>query len=124
LRKYKREIIVICLVMLHLIEIELGDLKKMGGEISHFLEEKLRTEVAMKGNKLIVSEGKNHPHPSGKEVKMEVNRVLHHLGLTDCRALKEHDRIRIVRVKQKPKPPAEKKGTPVPPSQSLPYFFP
>ena len=110
--------------MLRLIEVELGDLKKMGGEISRLLGEKLRTEVAVKGSKLIVSEDRNHPQPRVKEVKMEVKRVLHHLGLSHYRALEEHHRILIVRLKEKPKLHREKKGLPLPPSQSLPYLFP
>jgi len=107
-----------------LIEVELGDLKKMGGEISRLLEEKLRAKVAVKGSKLIVPEDKNHPQPQVKEVKMEVKRVPHHLGLSQHRVLEEHHRILIVRLKEKPKLRTEKKGLPLPPSQSLPYLFP
>ena len=107
-----------------MIEVELGDLKKMGGEISRLLEIKLRTKVAVKGSKLIVSEDKNHPQPRVKEVKMEVKRILHHLGLSHYRALEEHHRILIVRLKEKHKLHTEKKGLPLPPSQSLPYLFP
>ena len=94
--------------MLRLIEVELGDLKKMGGEISRLLEIKLRTEVAVKGSKLIVSEDKNDPQPRVKEVKMEVKRVLHHLGLSHYRPVEEHHRILIVRLKEKPKLPHRK----------------
>jgi hypothetical protein len=112
--------------MPRLIEVELGDLKKMRTEISRLLGEKLRTEVAVKGSKLIVSEDKNHPQPRVrvKEVKMEVKHVLHHLGLSQHRVLEEHHRILIVRVKQKRKLHTENKGLPLPPSQSLPYLFP
>ena len=113
-----------CIGLLRLIEVELGDLKKMRGEISRLLGEKLRTEVAMKGSMLIVSEDKNHSQPRVKEVKMEVKRVLHHLGLSQHRVLEEHHRILIVRLKEKPKVHTEKKGTTLPPSQSLPYLFP
>jgi hypothetical protein len=110
--------------VLSLIEIELGDLKKIGGEISHLLEEKLKTEVAVKRSKLIVSEDGNHPQPRVKEVKMEVKRVLHHLGFSHYRALEEHHRILIVRMKEKHKLRTEKKELTLPPSQSLPYLFP
>jgi len=115
---------VICLGLLRLIEVELGDLKKMSGEISRLLGKKLRTEVAVKGSKLIVSEVENYPQSGVKEVKMQVKRILHHLGLSHYRALEEHHRIQIVRVKQKRKLHTERKGLPLPPSQSLPYLFP
>ncbi len=105
-------------------EVELGDLKKMGAEISRILEEKLGTEVAVKGSRLIMSDVENHPHSGVRDVKMEVKRVLHHLGISDYRALEEHHRILIVRVKQRAKPRKERKGLPLPPSQSLPYLFP
>jgi len=96
----------------------------MGGEISRLLEEKLRTEFALKGSKLTMSEVKNHPQPGVKEVKMEVKRVLHRLGLSHYRVLAEHSRILIVRVKERPRLRTEMKGSPPSPSQSLPYFFP
>lgn len=121
---YMREMGAICLGLIRLIEIELGDLKKVGGEISRLLAEKLRTEVAVKGSKLTVSEVKNHPQLGVKKVKMELKRILHRLGLSHYRVLGEHHRILVVRVKEKPKLRTERKGSPPSPSQSLPYLFP
>lgn len=106
-------------------EIELGDLKNVGREISQVLENKLRTEIAVKGSKLIVSEKSNDPLFGVKEVKMQLKHALHHLGLSDeYRVLVERSKIRIVRVEEKPRPAPERKSTVPPPSQSLPYFFP
>jgi hypothetical protein len=116
--------VMIFLGVLSLIEVELGDLKKRGQEISRLLEEKLGTDVPIKGSKLIISEANNHPQCGVKDVKMEVKRILHHLGFSNYRALEEHHRILVVRVKQKRKLHTEKKGLPPPPSQSLPYLFP
>jgi hypothetical protein len=110
--------------VLGLIEVELGDLKKRGREISRLLEEKSGTDVLVKGSKLIISETENYPQSRVKEAKMEVKRILHHLGFSDYRVLEEHHRIRVVRVKQKRKLRTERKGLPLPPSQSLPYLFP
>ena len=108
-----------------MIEVDLGDLKKSGKEISRLLQDKLGTDVSLKGSKLIVSEMGNGPQLGVKEMKVEVKRVLHRLSLSDkCRVLVEHHSIRIVREEKRPRPLSERKGTAPPPSQSLPYFFP
>jgi len=108
-----------------LVEIELGDLEKAGRKISQLLENKLRTEIPLKGSKLIVSEKSNDPRVGVKEVKMQLKHAIHHLGLSDeYRVLVERNKIRIVRVKEKTRPAPERKSTVPPPSQSLPYFFP
>lgn len=78
--------------MLHLIEVELGDLKKMGKDFSRLLAEKLETEVTVKGSKLIVFDAPNYAQFGVKEAKMEVKRALHHLGLSQYRALEERHR--------------------------------
>jgi len=108
-----------------LIEVELGDLKKAGKEISNLLENKLGVEVVLKGSRLIVSDKKDGPRFGVKDVKIQLKRVLHHLGLFDkYRVLAEHQKIQIVREKEKPRRAPERRGVPPPPSQSLPYLFP
>jgi len=106
-------------------EIELGDLEKAGRQISQILEKKLRTEIAVNGSKLIVSEKSNDLRFGVKEVKTQLKHALHHLGLSDeFRVLVERSKIRIIRVEEKTRPAPERKSTVPPPSQSLPYFFP
>lgn len=108
-----------------MIEVELGDLKKVGKEISNLLENKLGAEVVLKGGKLIVSDKKDGSRFGVKDVKVQLKRVLHHLGLSDkYKVLAEHHEIRIVREKEKPRRAPERRGAVPPPSQSLPYLFP
>jgi hypothetical protein len=107
-----------------LIEVELGDLKKVGRDISELLGQKLKRGVTVKGDMLIVPDTDNQRFGM-KDVKMQVKHALYRLGLSDeYRVLSEHHRIRIVRVKEKPKPRIARKGSAPPPSQSLPYLFP
>jgi len=108
-----------------LIEVELGDLEKVGKEISNLLEKKLGAEVVLKGSRLIVSDKKDGSRFGVKDVKIQLKRVLYHLGLSDkYRVLAEHGKIRIVREKEKPRQAPERRGVAPPPSQSLPYLFP
>ena len=108
-----------------MIEIELGDLKKVSRDISVFLGQKLKREVTVKGDMLIVPETADSQRFGMKGVKMQVKHALYRLGLSDeYRVLSGHHRIRIVRVKEKLKPRVERKGSAPPPSQSLPYLFP
>jgi hypothetical protein len=108
-----------------LIEIELSDLRKFSDEVSTLLREKLSVEVTSKGDILMVPETANGQRFSIKDVKMQMKRVLHHLGLShQYRVLEEHHKIRIVKVKESPKHPTKQKGSPAPPSQTLPYLFP
>jgi hypothetical protein len=106
------------------IEVEIGDLKEVGKEFARLLEERLKTDVEMSGNKLTLREGSSG-HLRLKDVKMQAKHVLHHLGFTHrYRVLSEHSLIRIVRVEEKERRHTEKEGVPPSPSQSLPYLFP
>jgi hypothetical protein len=88
-----------------LIEIELGDLKKVGKEFAESLGQRLKTDVSLKG-------------------RLQVKHALHQLGFSEeYRVLAEHHTVRIVKVGEKYRP-IERKGAVPPPSQSLPYFFP
>jgi len=108
-----------------LIDVELGDLKRVGKEISNLLENKLGAEVVLKGSRLIVSDKTDGSRFGVKDVKIQLKRVLHHLGLSDkYRVLAEHHKIRIVREKERPRQAPERRGGAPPPSQSLPYLFP
>jgi hypothetical protein len=107
-----------------LIEIELGDLKKVGKEIAESLGQRLKADVSVKGKLLIVSDSTGGSSLGVKDVKLQVKHVLHHLGFSEeYRVLAEHHIIRIVKVGEKYRPSETRGGAP-PPSQSLPYFFP
>ena len=107
-----------------MIEVELGDLKKVGKEIAESLSERLNTDATLKGRVILVPDTASGKKFGVKDVKLQVKHVLHHLGLSDeYRVLTEHHMVRIVRVEEKIRP-LEHKGTPPPASQSLPYFFP
>lgn len=103
----------------------MNDLKKVGKDISELLVQRLKREVTVKSDRLIIPETAKGQRFGVKDVKTQVKRAWHHLGLSDkYGVLAEHRRICIVRVKEKLKPHTERKGSAPPPSQSLPYFFP
>lgn len=107
-----------------MIEVELGDLKKVGKEIAESLGHRLNTEVSLKGKIILVPDTASGRKLGVKDVKTEVKHALHHLGFSDeYRVLTEQHRIKIVRVEEKIRP-VEHRGTPPPAAQSLPYFFP
>ncbi len=107
-----------------MIEVELGDLRKVGNEIADLLGERLRAEVTLKGKTLIVPETVNGKRFGVKDLKLQVKHVLHHMHLSDdYRVLTEHQKIRIVKLEEKVKH-AEREGSAAPPAQTLPYFFP
>jgi hypothetical protein len=107
-----------------LIEIELGDLKKVGKELAESLGDRLKTDVSVKGKLLIVADTAGGGKLGVKDVKLHVKHVLHQLGFSDeYRVLAEHHVVRIVKVEEKYRP-APSKGKAPAPSQSLPYLFP
>jgi hypothetical protein len=107
-----------------LIEVELGELKKVGKEIAESLGQRLKADVSQKGKLLIVPDEGNGSRIGVKDVKLQVKHVLHQLGFSEeYRVLAEHHVVRIEKVKEKVRY-EERKGTAPPPSQSLPYFFP
>jgi hypothetical protein len=107
-----------------LVEVELGDLKKLSKDISEQLGQRLRSEVTVKGHSLIVPDDVKGHHIGVKDVKLHMKHVLHNLGLLDdYRVLADHQTIRIVKVAEK-RHHVEEKGTAPAPAQSLPYFFP
>jgi hypothetical protein len=107
-----------------LVEVELGDLKKVGKDIAEILGQRLKAQVEVKGRSLIVPDSVNGKHYSVKDMKPHVKHALHQLGLSEeYRVLAEHHKIRIVKVEEKVKY-AEREGGAPPPTQSLPYFFP
>ena len=107
-----------------LVEVELGDLKKVGKEIADILGDRLKTEVEVKGKLLLVPDVVSGKHYGVKDVKLLVKHALHQLGVSEeYRVLAEHHQVRIVKVEEKAHY-AERRGTAPPPAQSLPYFFP
>jgi hypothetical protein len=107
-----------------LVEVELGDLKKVGKDIAEILGKRLKTEVQVKGKMLLIPDAVNGRSCGVKDVKLHVKHALHQLGLSEqYRVLTEHHLVRIVKIEEKARY-AEREGTAPPPSQSLPYFFP
>jgi hypothetical protein len=107
-----------------MIEVDLGELKKTGKDFAEILRQRLKTEVAVKGGTLTLSD-RADGSLSMKDAKLQVKHALHHLGLSeDYRVLSEHHRIRLVRVEEKREHHVGREGGAPPPSQSLPYFFP
>ena len=107
-----------------MLEVELGDLKKVGDDFADLLGQRLRAEVTLKGKTLLVAEAANGKQIGMKDLKLQVKHVLHHMHLSDdYRVLAEHQKIRIVRVEEKTRH-AERAGTAPAPAKSLPYFFP
>lgn len=107
-----------------MIEVELGDLKKVGNDMAYLLGQRLKADVTVKGKTLLVPETANGKHLGVKDLKLQVKHVLHHMHLSDdYRVLAEHQTIRIVKVEEKSSH-VERRGTAAPPAQTLPYFFP
>jgi hypothetical protein len=105
------------------IEVELGGLREVSKEFRRLLEERLKTDVEINGDKLMLRE-RHSEHLRTKDVKIATKHVLHHLGFSHSyRVLSEHNVIRIVRVEEKRRH-VEKESIPPAPSQSLPYLFP
>jgi Holliday junction resolvasome RuvABC DNA-binding subunit len=106
-----------------LIEVELGDLKKVGKELAEALTQRLKADVSLKGKTLVVDD------PTGsklsvKEVKLQVKHALHQLGFSEeYRVLTDQHRVRITKVEEKIRY-AERGGRAPAPSKSLPYLFP
>jgi hypothetical protein len=106
------------------IEVELGELKKLGKDFAELLEQRLKTEVAVKGATLVLSDPANG-HLSMKDAKLQVKHALHHLNLSDdYRVHSEHHVIHLMRVEEKKTHYVEKGRAAPPPAKSLPYFFP
>jgi hypothetical protein len=91
---------------MELIEIELGEIKKVEKELANLLREKLKTDVTVKGGKLLLDQTDGHVNP--KDVKLQVEHALRHLGFTEgYRVLSEHHIIRIEKLAEKKKPKVE-----------------
>jgi len=107
-----------------LVEVELGDLKKVGKDIADVVSKKLGEEVQVKGKLLLVPDIVKGKHYGVKDVKLIMKHTLHQLGMSEeYRVLAEHHQVRIVKVEEKARY-GEREGVAPPPSQSLPYFFP
>jgi len=106
-----------------LIEVELGDLKKVGKELAEALAQRLKTDVSVKGKTLVVED------PAGSKVsvtavKLQVKHALHQLGFSEeYRVLTDQHKVRISKVEEKIRY-AERGGKAPPPAKSLPYLFP
>jgi hypothetical protein len=59
-----------------LIEVELNDLKKAGKDISELLGQRLKREVTVKGDRLIIPETANGQRFGVKDVKTQVKHVI------------------------------------------------
>jgi hypothetical protein len=107
-----------------LIEVELGDLKKLGKEIAEVLEHRLKTEITVNGAMMILSDPADGALKM-KDAKLQVEHALHHMKLSnEYRVHSEHHKIRIARTEEKKAHHVEKKGTVPSPEYSMPYFFP
>jgi len=106
-----------------LIEVELGEIKKVGKELADLLRQRLKTDVTVKGWKLLLDQTDGHVSP--KDAKLQVKHALRHLGLEEgYRVLSEHHIIRIEKLAEKKRHKVEKEGEVPAPARSMPYFFP
>ena len=107
-----------------MIEVELGELKKVGKDLAELLNQRLRTEVTVKGSTLTINDPANG-QLSMKDAKLQLKHALHQLKLSDdYRVHSEHHKIRFAKIEEKKEHYLEKNRAAPPPSQSLPYFFP
>jgi len=111
------------MVAMGLIEIELGEIKKVEKDLADLLRQRLKTDVTVKGGKLILDQTDGHVSP--KDAKLQVKHALRHLGLEEgYRVLSEHHIIRIEKLAEKKKHKYEKEGEAPAVARSMPYFFP
>jgi hypothetical protein len=111
------------MVVMVLIEVELGDIKKVEKEFADLLKQRLKTDVTIKGGKLLLDQTGGHVSP--KEAKEQVKHALRHMGLQEgYRVLSEHHIIRIEKLIEKKRHKFRKEGEAPVPSRSMPYFFP
>ena len=107
-----------------MVEVELGDLKKVSKDIAEILRTRLGEEVQVKGKLILIPDTIKGKHYGVKDVKLIMKHALHQLGMSEeYRVLAEYHQVRIVKVEEKTRY-AERQGAAPPPSQSLPYFFP
>jgi len=107
-----------------LIEIQLGDLRKVGDEIRRLLSHRLKTELALKSKVLMIPDEVAGRRLKVKAVKMELKHVLHQMSLSkDYRVLADDHGIRIVKVAERMRA-TRREGVVPSPSQTLPYLFP
>ena len=91
-----------------LIEVELGEVKKVEKELADLLRQRLKTDVTVKGGKLLLDQTDGHVSP--KDAKLQVEHALH-LGLTEgYRVLSQHHIIRIEKLAEKKKYKVEEVG--------------
>jgi hypothetical protein len=92
-----------------LIEVELGDIKKVEKELADLLRQRLKTDVTAKGGTLLLNQTDGHVSP--KDAKSQVEHALHHLGVAEGhRVLSEHQIIRIEKIAEKKKPKVDEIG--------------
>lgn len=93
------------MTVMGLIEIELGDIKPEK-ELADLLRQRLKTDVTVKGGKLVLDQTDGQVSP--KDAKQQVEHALRHLGLEEgYRVLSEHHIIRIEKLTEKKKPKVE-----------------
>ena len=111
------------MVVMGLIEIEVSEIKRVEKDLADLLKERLKTDVTVRGGKLILDQTDGHVSP--KDVKLQVKHALRHLGLEEgYRVLSEHHIIRIEKLAEKKKHKHEKEGEVPAVARSMPYFFP
>src|SRR5208337_5693551 len=96
------------MAVMGLIEIELGGIKAEK-ELADLLRQRLKTDVTVKGGKLVLDQTDGQVSP--KDAKLQVEHALHHLGLAEgYRVLSEHHVIRIEKLAEKKKHKVEEVG--------------
>jgi hypothetical protein len=111
------------MVAMGLIEVELDGVKRVEKELADLLRQRLKTDIKIKGSKLILDE--SNGRLSHKDAKQQVEHALRHLGLAEgYRVLSERHIIRIEKLVEKKRHKFIKEGEAPAPSQTMPYFFP
>jgi hypothetical protein len=104
------------------VTVDLRELESERSNLSTFLRSKIQGEITIDGMRVVVDTGEERLSP--REVKTSVKRFLHSRGFsTTYRVTVEQGLVRVSRRRQE-KDRKVKKGTPPPPHQTMPFYFP
>jgi len=101
-----------------LLTVELKELRRNASPAAQFLRSKLKGMIRIKGSQLHIEDAKT------REVKLLINKFLHHRGIEGFRVVAPEVAMLEVREIRRPVDRPVREGSPPAPSISLPYYFP
>ena len=104
------------------VTVDLRELENERSNLSTFLRSKIQGEITIDGMRVVVDAREERLSP--REVRTSVKRFLHSRGFsTTYRVTVEQELVRISKRRHE-KDRKVRKGTPPPPHQTMPFYFP